>query len=610
SVTVEPGSSGEPVVDRQGRVIGIVTMKSTQQSNLGFALPVRHLKTLLENPSPIPIERWMTIGALDASQWSILYGANWRQRASRILVDGYGDSFGGRSLCLKPAPEPDKPFEIQVDVRLDDESGAAGLAFHSDGAHRHYGFYPSAGKLRLTRFNGPDLNSWTILHNEAHPAWRAGEWNTIKVRLEDERFLCYLNDQLVVESKDALIPSGQCGLATFRGTSASFRRFQVADSIPSRHPSPEEAIAIADILSQLQTNRPPTEAAIEQLLPFRDRTSLVLAAEARRLEQRSQRLRQLAKDVHAAAVRKQLLSALGRESADKIAEPAEKPVAAVNAPEADAVETSAKEPDLLKAALLIARLDNEEVDPDVYVERVDRLAAEVRQTLPADASEADRLKALDQMLFREYGFRGSQFEYYTTSNSYLNEVIDDREGLPITLSVLYIELAKRLDLNVVGLGLPGHYVVRFEPTDDGRMQIIDVYNRGERISQQEAESLITARGFPQRPEFFEGQPPVKIVERMLLNLLGLAEGRRDDEGVLRYLETLALLDDQNLEYRAKRLEMRARTERLEEAIADADWFIERDPGNADRLYELRAELQRSLDARTTETGLQGLRPTP
>ncbi len=206
SVAIEPGSSGEPVIDRSGNVIGVVTLKSTTTGHLGFAIPVRHLKAMLDAPVPIPIERWMTIGALDSNRWETLWGANWRQRAGRILVDGYGTSFGGRSLCLQPTAAPTQPFEIQVEVKLDEERGAAGLAFHADGDHRHYGFYPSAGNIRLTRFNGPDLNSWTILHNEPHPAYRPNEWNTFKVRIEKGLFRCYVNDEPVVQSSDAEIP--------------------------------------------------------------------------------------------------------------------------------------------------------------------------------------------------------------------------------------------------------------------------------------------------------------------------------------------------------------------------------------------------------------------
>ena len=96
SITIEQGSSGEPVVNRRGEVIGLVTLKSVEVANLGFAIPVSHLQQMLASSTPIPMSHWMKIGALDTKRWETVFGANWHQRAGRILVDGQGSSFGGR----------------------------------------------------------------------------------------------------------------------------------------------------------------------------------------------------------------------------------------------------------------------------------------------------------------------------------------------------------------------------------------------------------------------------------------------------------------------------------------------------------------------------------
>ena len=117
-------------------------------------------------------------------------------------------------------------------MRLDDEAGAAGLVFHADGGDKHYGFYPTGGQLRLTRFDGPDVFSWKILKDQRSPHYRPGEWNTLKVRVEKERILCYVNDQLVIESADTGLPAGKVGLAKFRDTRAEFKHFQLARQIP------------------------------------------------------------------------------------------------------------------------------------------------------------------------------------------------------------------------------------------------------------------------------------------------------------------------------------------------------------------------------------------
>src|SRR5205085_9152402 len=106
-------------------------------------------------------------------------------------------------------------------------------------------------------------------------------------------------------------------------------------------------------------------------------------------------------------------------------------------------------------------------------------------SFPQDADEAAKLTALNKYLFTERGFHGSRSDYYNRANSYLNEVIDDREGLPITLSVLYMEIARRLGVKVVGIGLPGHFIVQHLPAK-GERQLIDVYGGGKALTREQA----------------------------------------------------------------------------------------------------------------------------
>src|SRR3954469_19879849 len=216
AIPVEPGNSGGPVLDMQGRVHALLTMKSAMSANLGFATPINELKPLLKRPHPIAMDRWIRLAALNTNDWQVLFGAHWSQKGGRIIADTPGSGFGGRSLCLWQRPLPSSPSEIAVTVLLDDESGAAGLVFGSDGHQKHYGFYPSAGQLRLTRFDGPDVFSWTILEQIPSPHYRKGDWNTLRVRHEEGRILCYVNDHLVIESEDRGLPPGKVGLAKFR----------------------------------------------------------------------------------------------------------------------------------------------------------------------------------------------------------------------------------------------------------------------------------------------------------------------------------------------------------------------------------------------------------
>ena len=94
-------------------------------------------------------------------------------------------------MCLSKKKIPELPYELEVTLKLEDESGAAGLAFGSDGGQKHYGFYPTGGKLRLTRFDGPTVFTWNILRELDTDVYRQGEWNTIKVRHEKRLIKCF-----------------------------------------------------------------------------------------------------------------------------------------------------------------------------------------------------------------------------------------------------------------------------------------------------------------------------------------------------------------------------------------------------------------------------------
>lgn len=586
ALPIEPGNSGGPVLTSDGHVVGLVTMKSSVKNRVGYALSARLIRQLIDEPNPVPMVRWKTIGALDKRLWTTVFGAEWTQRSARILVNGTGTSFGGRTLCVRNGTFPEFPFDLKVDVKLGDETGAAGLVFHSDGGDRHYGFYPSAGNIRLTRFEGPDVGSWTILHNEPHPSYRTQDWNTLTVRIHAESFECFLNGEKVVESRDPVIPHGAIGLAAFRGTAAEFRRFQTGENLLPAPLSDHDRLALNEMISGISQKHPSDANALRKLLPFGEQAPDAIAAEAARMEKHAKRLRQFAVEVHEATVRHQLAELLFLKNAGT-----------------GIIPEDAGKASLLHAALLIARMDNPDVDVETYVDRVRQWEDEIRGTLAEGADETARLAAIDRYLFEELGVHGSRFEYYTRANSYINEVIEDREGLPITLSVLYIELGRRFDLNIQGLGLPGHFVVQFTPAaSPTEAQIIDPFERGKRLSEEDVVTRLSESRFPNLPQFRVPQTTGQICERMIGNLLGLAEREKDDAAVLRYLETLVTIAPENPDYRARRLEMRARTGRLTNAIEDANWFFENQPDgiDLDRLRALRTSLETELARQQAE----------
>jgi regulator of sirC expression with transglutaminase-like and TPR domain len=564
AIPIEHGNSGGPLLDMAGQVQGIVTLKSLVSANLGFATPVNQLKPLLAKPNPVPMSAWLTIGQLDRDEWQITGGARWRQRAGRIVVDGTGGGFAGRSLCLSRRNPPELPYEVAVSVKLDDETGAAGLAFLADGGDKHYGFYPSNGQLRLTRFEGPDVLSWTILRQEISPHYRAGDWNALKVRFEKGHIRCFVNDHLMYDFEDDGSRNGRVGLAKFRETSAEFKGFRVAKEIASPTAAAGSTERIRRVIERLTAGKS-TPESLARLAADTGASMELLRERARELDRQATTLRQVADLLHEQSV----LNELGRVVAGKD-----------------------DDIDLIHAALLLAKLDNDDVDVEAYRAEVEGMARKVSARLPANASDADRLAALEKFLFSERGFHGSRGDYYNRANSHLSEVIDDREGLPITLSLLYMELAQRIGVRVEGVNLPGHFLLRFTPAK-GEPRFIDAYESGHPMTRKEALALATAySGKPAGDEALAAIGKRLILARMLNNLLGVAEKERDTAGMLRYLDALVVVNPSSARERVLRAMVRARSGDREGALQDVDWLLEKEPEeiDLDRLREFRRTL--------------------
>lgn len=566
AIPIEPGNSGGPLVDLSGRVHGLLTMKSLVTDNLGYAVTINSLKPLLAQPNPIAMSKWLTIGTLNPRRWIVPGDVRWTQRAGRIRVTGTGSGFGGRSLCLSTAIIPEAPFEIGVSVKVDQDDGAAGLVlFHNEDTH--YGFYPSSGKLRFTRFDGPTVYEWNVLWEEARPEYREGEWNHLKVHVEADRIQCFCNDVLVHEDFDLRYRTGKAGLAKFRHTAAEFRQFETGAKIVSQAPTAELLADAANQVALLSRQRPPTTSQIAPLLGKPEALHAALEAKAIELEQSAKRLRQLSREIHEARHRQQLVEVLA-SSEDQI--------------------------DLARAALLIAAIDNPEFNVEDSLQSLDDLANDFLKSLPEGISEADKLPAFHRFLFDEQGFHGSRVNYYNPSNSYLNETIDDREGLPITLSVVYMTLARRVGLKVEGVGLPGHFVVRYVQAM-GEPTLVDPFDRGKTLSVEEAKSMVSETGRAWDDESLIAQTSKQIVIRMMRNLLNLANESQDPEAALRYVETILALDPESLSDQLLKAVLCYNTQRYDEGIEVTDRLIQSHSPDL-RLDQLR-QMQEQMKAR-------------
>ena len=174
-------------------------------------------------------------------------------------------------------------------------------------------------------------------------------------------------------------------------------------------------------------------------------------------------------------------------------------------------------PDLEQGAWLIARFGYPGLDCAAYRARLDELAQQVRQELPPGAGPEPAIQRLNHLLFAVLGFRGNEKRYYDPDNSYLNRVIDNRLGIPVSLSVLYLLLARRLGLPAHGVAVPGHFLVGLRL---GRgVCYLDAYNGGKLMSLPEVQKMSESGGRGFRPEHMAAAAARDILIRMLRNLI-------------------------------------------------------------------------------------------
>jgi len=200
---------------------------------------------------------------------------------------------------------------------------------------------------------------------------------------------------------------------------------------------------------------------------------------------------------------------------------------------------------LARAALIVSRLTHSQISIQHYLDQLDQDAATIRARKPDDASRAWVISQLNHFLFEERGFRGNQEDYYDPRNSLLSEVIDRRIGIPISLSIVYLELGWRLGLPLEGIAFPGHFLVKCQM--ERGVVVLDPFHAGISLSQDVLRERLVQQGVTVRPDeeikdWLQPAPKRAIISRLLRNLKKIYSDSGQLAEAIRILDFLVMVD--------------------------------------------------------------------
>jgi regulator of sirC expression with transglutaminase-like and TPR domain len=244
--------------------------------------------------------------------------------------------------------------------------------------------------------------------------------------------------------------------------------------------------------------------------------------------------------------------------------------------------------ELDRAALALAAIEYPETDAGAFLAILDSYAVELAGRLPDTCDGPGFVAAANEYLFDEIGFSGNSKNYYDPCNSCLNEVLTTRMGIPITLSLVYIEIARRLAKPVFGVGLPGHFLVQY---DDGVYSaFIDPFHGGAILTPAECFDLArrsSGEPFPDNPALLARSSKQQILRRMINNLRSVYFFRRAYSKALQVLNLLVAADPDSAEEYKQRSVVLLGMKNYTAARNDLEKYLALAPGSPDRAEMLK-----------------------
>ena len=253
--------------------------------------------------------------------------------------------------------------------------------------------------------------------------------------------------------------------------------------------------------------------------------------------------------------------------------------------------------DLAQASLLIAREEYPDLQVGDYLARLDEMGRMLRSRLRGGEGFVSQVAHMNRLLFDEMGFRGNREDYHDPRNSFLNDVLDRRIGIPVSLSTVYLEVGKRVGFRLAGVSFPAHFLVRHTGPGAPADVLIDPFNGGAIVTENDCRKRLHEmyRGqLPFRKEFLRRARNREILRRMIGNLSQIYQSERDYHRALRVQHLLLYLDPGNHEAVRDRGFFYYRLACFAQAARDLDDYLKAVPGAPDaslireRLKALRA----------------------
>lgn len=242
---------------------------------------------------------------------------------------------------------------------------------------------------------------------------------------------------------------------------------------------------------------------------------------------------------------------------------------------------------VIEGALLVARHEYPHLRTSDYVQLLSHMKAEAKKMLggvplgDSAVNDLEMLRKLNELFHSRWGYRGNTEDYYDPKNSFLNDVLDRRVGIPITLSMIYIEVARAVGLRLRGIGMPGHFLVGFENRDD---LFVDVFDGGALLTREDcagkARSVNPGIDFP--PECLVAVGSRDILARMLNNLMGIYLGTSQFRKAFDAVEMIISLKGNEAPWIRQRGLIHVRLRNFGSAVADLERYLAIDPGAEDR----------------------------